>query len=1014
MGGLTRWSLDASRLTILFILFVALAGVASYVTYPRKEDPSITIRMAQVTAAYPGMAATRVEDLITRPIEERIREIPEVKRITSDSRTGNALVSVEVQDTVTDLAPVWQRLRDKMADLAPDLPDGTQGPTVNDEVGLTAVATVALWSDGFTLAEMRQVARDTRDRLYTLDGIKKIELYGVQDERVYLEASNARLARFGISPLTLVDTLRQQNIVLPGGHIDADGQNVIVEPSGDFTDVEQIREVLIPRPGGGTVPLRDLVTVTRGPVDPPRNPVYFNGRPAIVLSVSIQDGVNSVAFGDRLTAALARIQNSLPIGYVLDYATFQPDLVALAVDGAVVNVYQTLAIVLAVVMVFLGWRTGLIVGAFVPLAMLLGLVVMRLLDIELQRMSIASMIIALGLLVDNGIVVAEDIRARLSAGQKRRDAAIDAGRTLAVPLLTSSLTTILAFMPMMLAVGAAGEYTRSLSQVVIILLLGSWFLAMVVTPVLCVWFMRQPTAEDIAAAAREGRFLGGYRRLLGGVLRHRALFLAGVGLVAVAAGWGFSFVPKIFFPESERNQFLVYIDLPAGSSIKATQATVRAVTAWLDDRAANPDVTGTIAYVGGGGPRFYLTLSPIDPDPHRAFITVTTGRGGDVPAAMARVRAHLLDRHPEARAQVKAMSLGASESGLVEIRLVGPDAGALTAASARLQDGLRAMAGARDIRDDWENRVVKVTVQVDQGRARRAGVTSTEVAQSLNTYLDGMAVTDYREGDLVIPVVLRGLEAERGTLSGLADINVHTAAGTTVPLPQIASFTGEFAHGRIKRRDLERTVTVQVKHQALKAAPLFAQMEPLLAGLDLPPGHRWEVGGELEDSAEAQANLFATLPHCLALIAVLLVWQFNSFRRPAIILATIPLAFLGAVVGMLALNAPFGFMSILGLFSLAGIIINNGIVLIDRVDGLRAEGLAPDKAVVEAALARFRPILMTTLTTILGLLPLIVSHDPLFYGLAAVIAFGLLLGTALTLGLVPVLYTLLFRVKVGG
>lgn len=1018
MSGITEFALNNSRFTILALIAVIVTGIFAFLDYPKREDPSIVIREAVVTAAFPGMSPERVENLITRKLEEKIREMPEVDEILSDSTTGSSVVHVRLKDAYTDLEPIWQDLRNKMGDIKPELPEGTLGPVVNSEFGLTAVATIALWSDGFSLAEMREVARSTRDRLYRLQGINKIEIYGIQDERVFLNLSNAKMAQLGISPGVILDTLQRQNVILPGGRFSVEGQNLVIEPSGNFNDVAEIESVIIQIPGTEKViPLDEIVTISRGYVDPPDKPVYFKGRPAIVLSVSVSDGVNSVEFGARLTQKIKEIEQTLPIGYVLEYATYQPELVDKAVDGALTNVFQSLIIVLVVVMIFLGVRTGLIVGSFVPMAMLLGLVVMWLMDIEMQRMSIASMIIALGMLVDNGIVVAEDIRTRLDAGQERRKAAIEAGATLSIPLLTASLTTILAFGPMMLAEGGTGEYTRSLGQVVTIVLLGSWFLAMFMTPVMCVWFMKvTPHVQTQGEAVFDpysGRVYRIYRKLLEGALRLRFLVLAVVLAALVASGYAFRFVVQEFFPASDRNQLLVYIDLPAGSHVDKTKRAVEDLTAWLEDETVNPEVASSIAYVGNGGPRFFLSLAPFDPDPSLAFLVVVTKTAEQVPVMVERVRNHLLNAFPEVSGRAKAMWLGATETGLIEVRLSGPDSELLSEKAETLLAALRAIPGTVDIKQDWNNKILKVVVEIDQARARRAGVTSAEVAGSLNAFIDGVEVTDYREGDTIIPVVLRGAEQDRDNIYNLRSINVYSSSrATNVPLSQIGDFKPVWEFSRIKRRNQERTISVSAKHQFLKAGQLFALLKPAVDGLDLPPGYWWEMGGELESAAEAQGYLAKYMPICFLLIVVLLVWQFNSFRRPAIILMTIPLTLIGVVVGLLVMKAVFGFMVILGLLSLAGIIINNGIVLIDRIDSECAAGKAPYDAVIEAALARFRPILMTTMTTIFGLLPLIVSADPLFYGLATVIAFGLAVGTVLTLCVVPVLYTLLFRVQV--
>jgi len=1010
--NIAQFSLNNSRLTVFSLIFILFSGVLIYLDYPKQEDPSIVIREAVVTAYYPGMSTERVEDLITRKLEEKIREIGEVKEITSDSKTGSSLIHVVLKDEYSELQPIWQDLRNKMSDVAPELPAGTLGPFVEDEFGLVSIATIALVSDGFSMAEMRQVSRDLRDRLYVLKGTQKIELYGIQNERIYLEFSNTKLAKLGLTPNIIRETLIAQNILLPGGKIDANGQEINVEPSGNFNDVSAIESVMLPIPGTDKVtPLRDVVTIIRDYVDPPERPVYYNGKQSIIISVSIMEGVgvNSVEYGKRLTKKVHELEQELPIGYKLEFATYQPDLVDIAVAGAVSNLIQTLVIVLTVVIVFLGLRTGLIVGSFVPMAMLLGLVIMYQMDIELQRMSIASMIIALGMLVDNGIVVAEDIRSRMEAGQERLEAVLEAGNMLAVPLLTSSLTTILAFAPMLMANGGTGEYTLSLAQVVTIVLLASWFLAMYMTPAMCFWFMKvKPIPEGtVAPDPYQGKFYQSYINFLKLVLGNRTLIIISLVLAMLGAGFLFRFVPVEFFPAGDRNQFLVYVDNPAGTRSNKTADGIEQLTAWMGDKKINPEITSTIAYVGAGGPRFFLSLSPMDPDPHLAFVVVNTETAKQVDEMVQRVRSYMLDQMPEARGRVKAMWLGATETGLVEIRLKGPDDKILGAKAQVLLDKLHSIPGTLDIEQDWENKLWKVEVQIYQDRARRAGITSQEIANSLSSYFDGKTLTDYREGDTIIPIMGRGLASERQQIHNIRSINVYSAARkSNVPLSQIADIKTVTEPSRIKRFDQERTITVSAKHQVLKAAQVISELQLTLDSLDLPLGYHWEMGGEIENAEEAQGYLFEYMPVCFLLIAVLLVWQFNSFRRASIILITIPLTFIGAVIGLLVMNAPFGFMVILGLLSLAGIIINNGIVLLDRIEIEVNSGKSIYEAIIGAAIARFRPILMTTLTTMLGLLPLILSKDPLFYGMACVIAFGLLVGTVLTLVVVPVLYSL--------
>ncbi|MEJ2168337.1 MAG: efflux RND transporter permease subunit [Desulfobacterales bacterium] len=1023
MSFITRFALNTNRITMIFIILTIIVGIRQFAAFPRQEDPPITIREVVVYAFFPGMNTYDIEQLVTRKIEAQLRTLPEIEDIWSDSKTGKVIVHADTRDEYDDLDLIWQKIRNKMADLRPELPEGTVGPFVNDEFGLTAVATIALTAEGFSMAEMRPVARDIRDWLYDLQGIRKVELWGIQEEQIFLKYSSTTLYQKGIGIGQIIDALVQQNVVLPGGVVDAEGRDLIIEPSGTFRSVEDIERVFIKIPGTQkSAQLKDLLTVERAYVDPPKNLAYFNGRPAIVISVSITPGINAVEFGHRLTGKIQEIESFLPIGYALEYATFQPELVQKAVQGALSNVYQTLVIVLVVVMLFLGIRTGLIVGSFVPMTMLLGLIVMRYINVELERVSIASAIIALGMLVDNGIVVAEDVRSRLEAGEEKKQACIEAGRTLAIPLLTSSLTTILAFMPMLLVEGSTGDYIFSLPMVVIILLLSSWFLSMFMTPVMCFWFMKakpvagaQEASQSDAAAGFDqysGKFYRVYRMALEYVLRFRYAVLGFTIIMFVLGGLAASFLVREFFGASDRNQLLVYVDLPAGDNIRTSDNVVQRLTAWLSDKQQNPEITSTIAYVATGGPRFFLALSPFDPDPNRGFLIVNTENDAQVPEVVQRVRGYFLSDIPEAEGRVKQMWLGGTEPGLVEIRLIGPDAEYLYVKGKKLLTELNRIPGVLDVRSDWENKVVKTVITVDQARARRARVTSRDVANSLESHLSGVKVTEYREADEAIPVLIRSNDEERDTIGDLRNMTVYsTTDGTTVPGSQVAGGISTWELSRISHRNQMRTLTVELKHEALKAPQLLEAIRPWIESLDLKEGYRWEVGGEIEKANESNENLRRFLPPCLLGIVILLIWQFNSFRRPAIIFITIPLAFAGALIGVLIFGAPFDFFGILGLLSLAGVIINNGIVLIDRIEIERQRGLDPYQAVIQSAVSRFRPILMTTITTILGVMPLILWRDPLFYTLSIIIASGLAFGTVLTLGVAPVLYAIFFRVK---
>lgn len=1010
MDKLTHFTITHARFTGLVIVAALLGGLVTYGTQPRQEDPEITLRSAQVVTRFPGLSPERMEQLITRPIEDKIKEMSEVKDIKSISTTGLSIVTPEIHPAYYDMDPIWADLRNKMDDLRASLPEGVQDPIVNDDYGRVAVVTLALTGADYSMAELREVARDLRDSLGALPLVARVDLFGVQDERIWLEFDPNFMAQFGLKPSAIVAALRAQNIVLPGGAVNAAGQSVVIEPSGDFRSVDEIRNVAIETEDGDLVYLQDLATIRRAYVEPPQSPAYFNGEPAIVLGVSMVPASNVVELGHQVSARLDSLQPRLPVGMQLDQAIFQPDLVQASVNNATNNLLQTMAVVLVVVMLFLGWRTGLIVGALVPLTMMFTLIGMSVWGIELHRISIAAIIVALGLLVDNGVVIAEDIRKRLDAGTERLEAALGTSRTLAIPLLTSSLTTVLAFLPLVLVQDSTGEFLRSLGQVLALALLASWVLAITVTPALCYWFLPAGGAATGGEDTYDSGIYRLYRRLLDLLLNVRVVFvLLMVGLL-FAAGQVFQFVKQRSLGPSERNQFTVYLDLAAEAHISQTIGAAKSLSAFLANDESNPEVTDVLAYVGAGGPRFFLALSPNDPQPNKAFLVVNTQTSDQIGAIMQRAERFIKQQLPQATGRAEILFLGQSALGTVEFRVRGPDIDTLRRLGEQIKQAFHSVPGTEAIRSDWENAVLKLRVNIDQERARRAGVSSSDIAQTLSAHFDGQQITSYREGDKVIPVTVRAQLDDRTSLDRLRTIEVLSEArGLPVPLLQIADFSGEIETSRIRRHNQERALTVAGIHRGMTATELYSAMRDKLDAIEVPPGYTLDLEGEIKDSQESNGKLFFYAPHALFLIVILLVLQFNSFRRPAIILLTIPLVIIGANFGLALFNAFFDFTAMLGLFSLAGIIINNGIVMIDRIDQARDEGLEVDDAVKLAALARARPIIMTTITTIVGLLPLAMFGGEFWFGLAIVIMCGIGVGTVLTLGFVPVLYSLMFR-----
>lgn len=1011
------------RVVFALLLVLMVFGFVSYFTLPAREDPEITIREAVITTRFPGLPPDRVELLITKTLEEAIRTVPEIEEIRSTSYPGRSVIHVEAYDRFFDLDQIWDDVRNAIDRVRPDLPEGTGTPMVNDNFGDVAVVTAALWAEGFEMAEMFDMAQHIRDTLYGIQGTEKVDILGAQAERIFIETANARLAQLNISPSELIALLQQQNIIRPGGAAEAQGKAFLIQPTGNFETVEDIRNTLIPVPGQGeSIPLREIATVTRGYVDPPERTAYFNGEPAIVFAIAMADNANVLDFGPRVKAQLDETRTRLPAGYHLDIATYQVAQVKNAVYGVTLNVLQTLAIVLAVVVLFLGLRTGLIVGTIVPTVMLVTLAIMNFNGMTLERMSLATLIISLGLLVDNGIVIAEDFKRRLEDGESRDQALRDSGRTLAIPLLTSSLTTIAVFLPLMLAEHVAGEYTRSISLVILITLLSSWVIALTVTPTLCHRFIAVKRQENKSAVQRGitgifDRMNRGYEGVLRRILRWRLLFLLLIVVLFAGAVFTLPHLPKKFFPDSDRTQILVYLDLPAGSSMRKTDAAIREISGSLEDRERFPHVESFAAYGGFGGPRFVLSLTPIDPDESKGFVVLNIDGLDHMDPTIRELRALFNERHPDVRARVTKMFLGPSDSSKIQIQVKGPDADFLYETADRIKAILRKVPGAIDIKSDWENRITQIRVNVDQKRAKRAGVTSDDVARSMESYFSGLRVSEFREGDDVFPIVVRAPERERFDLDRVRTVTVYSQSrDVNVPLMQVADIELVNNFSRIQRESLFRTITVEAKNTVMTAEEMVPLIQPELDAIqaELPPAHAIEYDGVIQESTDAQAALSANAPLCLGLIVILMIAQFNSFRRAFIILLTVPLLLIGAVIGLAVMGANFGFMVTLGLYSLAGIIINNAIVLLDRIDMDRENLDDPAEAVISACVRRLRPIVMTTLTTIFGLLPLILSHDALFYGMASVIAFGLAVGTGLTLGVTPVLYSLLLGVKPDG
>ena len=1007
MRSLTSFGLTNTRVVVSVMILLLAAGAFVFQSFPKREDPAITVRTAIVAAANPGLTLEQLEELVARPLEEAARAIAGIDEVRTRLVDGTASLEVDIEDAIAegDIERVFEVIRNDMGSLARTMPDGTQGPIVETDFGDVAIATIALTGEGFSYAQLEPLAEDLRDRLYALDAVAAVDLFGTQDERIWLEVSRDRLATVASTIDPVVATLEDQNVRLPAGSIVSDGVRIALETTGDFRSVDDIADTLVEIPDVGLLRLSDLVSVRRGYADPLEDPVYFDGEQAILLSVEMQDGEDIVEVGERLRAIVADFEQEQPIGVSATFSTFQPEVVDDSVSGALANMAQTFAVVFLVVLAFLGLRQALIIASIVPFAVAFAFVGMGPLGIELQQVSIAAIIISLGLLVDNGVVIVEDMDRRIREGAARHEAAIAAGKQYTVPLLIASTTTVAAFLPLFLLDGTEGQYGYSLGAVVALMLTGSFFSAVVILPLLAVWLL--PTPSD-ARKSPFDRLADGYAWLVSVAIR--------VPIVAIALCFGavafgimqFGSVAQQLFPLSERDQFLVYMDLSPGTDIARTQETALALSAWLGEDDANPEVDNVTTFVGFGGPRFVLTLDPADSDPASAFFIVNTHTYEGSSAAIARLRKHAANALPDARLRVKRLAMGGREPG-VDVEVSGPDADVLLDVAYKVEAAFASAPSLVQNRNDWGARKLRSRVVVAQDQAREYGLTSKTISQALEGFFDGREVSVLREGDDTIPIMLRGTPDSRDSFEDLRNASLD-ADGTLLALDQFASVEPSLEFSSVRRVDQRRMVTISAISGALTAYELADHIRPTLDELaaELGPAYTIEIAGEVEQAGEVRQKLGAGAPIAATVMLLALMAQFNSFRRVGLTLLTVPLVIAGVPLALNAFGQPMSFFGTLGLIALSGIIINNAIVLIDQIDIERAER-ALNEAIVEAARKRFRPILLTSLTTVLGLAPMAVAGGALWEPMATLMMGGLAVGSLLTLIYVPSLYRLFFR-----
>ncbi|WP_317933219.1 efflux RND transporter permease subunit [Halioxenophilus sp. WMMB6] len=1015
--NITRLAIDYNRVTWVVLALTIITGVKTFYSMPRAYDPGFIVRTAQVLTYFPGASPERVEKLVTSQIEDVAKEIPELDFVQSESRTGISIVLVNIRESYTEMRPIWDDLRRKVEDIRDDLPEGIVGPYVNDDFGDVYGIVLALRGEGLTYAEMERIAEQAKDELLLLPDVAKVDILGEQEERIFVEYNNARLAELGISPYQLSQMLSARNIVSSGGSFVLDKERISLEPTGNFESVTDIGNTVIPLPGSDRlVMLRDIANISRGFVDPPSSRVHYQGERALALAVSMREGGNNIELGQRVRTLLAKFQNDYPYGVEFNVINFSPDEVQEKVSDFVKNLGQAVAVVTLVMLIFLGLRTGLVVAVLIPTTMLLSLVVMDNFAIGLDQISLAALMISLGMLVDNGIVMTENILVRMERGEAPLCAALTSANELRLPLLTASLTTAAAFLPIYLAESAMGEFTAALFQVVTITLLCSWLIALTIIPMLCVTFLRIKKRDQIAFAGLHSR----YRQLLTWLLHHRAatllatlvMFVLGIALTAI--------IPKLFFPTSDRSYFVMEMEFPTGYALESTEQKVaeleRFLASELQVNEQRPEgITNWAAYIGNSGPRFILTHAPKPASNNWSLIVANTTGSEVIDELMAKIQAYADDHFPDLNLGLKRVGTGPPISNPVEVRLTGRNTEQLFALLDRVRQRMRQHPGLQNVSDDWGQRIKKLSIDIDQVRARLAGVTSQDIAVSLQSGVNGLELTEYRENEETIPVVLRTTGAASQSIHKVESLSVYAqSTGTSVPLSQVADVKVVWDNASVHRRDGLRTVTVgaQLTSGANAAAITNELNEWLVNESELADsGVSFEFGGDSEQSSKSNDSIMAKVGTGGMIILMILVVQFNSIRKPLIIISTIPLGLIGVFLGLFVTGSYIGFMTILGVVSLAGIVINNAIVLLERIQLNLADGMDHHQAIIDAAEQRARPILLTTATTVLGLLPLYYGGGAMWEPMSLTIMSGLIFSTILTLGVVPVLYATLYKVR---
>ncbi len=1011
--NLSEWAITHRALVLFMIMILGAAGAYSYFALGRAEDPTFTIKTMVINVSWQGATASEMQTQVADKIEKKIQELPYLDRIESYAQPGIAFIQITLRDTTppAKVKDLWYQVRKKVGDIK-DLPAGITGPNFNDEYGDVYSSIYMLTADGLSLADLKARAEDIRQRLLRVPDVNKVDILGEQPQKIFIEFSHTKLATLGVTPQQIFESVAKQNAVVAGGSVDTAADRVNVRVTGAFSGVDAIAAVPV-QANGRVFRLGDIATVKRGYQDPPSFIVREGAKPALGLGVSMQDGANIVALGENLKQAMAAVTAELPVGIEVTQIANQSQIVEASVSEFFKTFVEALLIVLVVSFLSLGWRTGIVVALSVPLVLGIVFSVMYAWNMDLHRITLGALIIALGLLVDDAIIAIEMMVVKMEQGFDRARAATFAWTSTAFPMLTGTLVTAAGFLPVGFAKSSSGEYAGGIFWVVGLALIASWIVAVVFTPYL--GFKLLPNLRKVDThgdpdAIYDTRVYRTLRRAIEFALRWRRSVVAATVLMFVASIAGFGFVQQQFFPTSTRTELFFEMRLPEGTAIGVTDAAAKKAESLL---AGDTDIVTYTSYVGQGSPRFWLGLNPVLPNPNFAQVVIVTK---DLPAR-ERVKARL--EHaiaegavPEARVRVDRFVFGPPVGFPVQFRVVGPDPMVVRG----IADQVRTvMADNRKIIDphlNWSEQVKSIRLVVDQDRARALNLTPQDVSQTLQTLLSGLTVTHYREGIEQIDVMARAVSDERLELGRLGELTIATQNGVAVPLSQIARLDYDYEEPILWRRNRDIVLTVRGDIiDNVQAPDVTNEVLPKLKPIKdaLPYGYRIETGGSIEESVKANAALAAVFPIMAIVMLSLLMIQLQSFSRLALVFVTAPLGLIGATGALLISGAPFGFVALLGLIALAGMIMRNTVILVDQIDRDIAAGHGRYRAIIDATVRRARPVALTALAAILGMIPLAESA---FWGpMAITIMGGLFIATALTLLVVPALYALWFRVK---